>query len=60
MPCAEPLHYDTNRRLFELESQDLFRDLENLPRSATIRKLNDLIKVRSELRAPHADADARG
>jgi EH domain-containing protein 1 len=43
-PVAEPLHYDTNRRLFELESQDLFRDLANLPRSATIRKLNDLIK----------------
>ena len=40
----QPLHFDMNRRLFELESQDLFHDLQSLPRNAAIRKLNDLIK----------------
>lgn len=49
----EPLKYDTNKRLFELESQDLFRDLQSLPRNATLRKLNDLIK-RARLAKTHA------
>lgn len=38
------LHYDTNRRLFELEQSDLFTDLQTLPAYSTIRKLNDLIR----------------
>ena len=40
----QPLHYDSMRRLFELESQDLFKDLQSLPKNAALRKLNDLIK----------------
>ena len=33
-----------HRDLFEAEQEDLFDDLQGLPRFATIRRLNDLIK----------------
>ncbi|CAF0817740.1 unnamed protein product [Adineta ricciae] len=50
---SKPLQFDFNRRLFELEAKDLFSDLESLPRTATLRKLNDLIK-RARLARVHA------
>ncbi|XP_042301812.1 EH domain-containing protein 4 [Sceloporus undulatus] len=50
---AMPLQNTENRKLFEVEAQDLFRDIQNLPQKATVRKLNDLIK-RSRLAKVHA------
>ena len=40
----QPFFNDDNKKLFEMEEGDLFKDLESLPRSVTIRKLNDLVK----------------
>nr|XP_006632232.1 PREDICTED: EH domain-containing protein 4 [Lepisosteus oculatus] len=50
---AKPLQNTENRRLFEAETQDLFRDIQSLPRNAALRKLNDLIK-RARLAKVHA------
>ncbi|XP_053142503.1 EH domain-containing protein 4 isoform X1 [Hemicordylus capensis] len=50
---AQPLQNTENRRLFEVEAQDLFLDIQSLPQRATVRKLNDLIK-RSRLAKVHA------
>merc|ERR1712039_299760 len=40
----EPLTNDEQRRLFESEENDLYTHLSQLPRSAAVGKLNDLIK----------------
>ncbi|XP_007908867.1 EH domain-containing protein 4 [Callorhinchus milii] len=48
-----PLHITHNRKLFEMEAQDLFADIQSLPRNAALRKLNDLIK-RARLAKVHA------
>jgi len=40
----QPLLYEANRELFEMEQDDLFDDLQALPRFAMVRRLNDLIK----------------
>ncbi|KAK2878693.1 hypothetical protein QQF64_011188 [Cirrhinus molitorella] len=50
---GKPLQNAENRRLFEAETQDLFRDIQSLPRNAALRKLNDLIK-RARLAKVHA------
>jgi len=49
----EPLSNDEQRKLFEAEENDLFTHLACLPRSAAVRKLNDLIK-RARLAKVHA------
>ncbi|CAL1296536.1 unnamed protein product [Larinioides sclopetarius] len=40
----QPLNFDSNRKLFEAEEQDMFKDIQSLPKNAALRKLNDLIK----------------
>jgi len=49
----QPLRFDENRILFENERNDLFEDIQSLPRNAALRKLNDLIK-RARLAKVHA------
>ena len=40
----KPLQYVDNQGLFEVEQEDLFADIQRLPRTAAVRKLDDLIK----------------
>lgn len=49
----QPLQIDENRKLFECEANDLFSDIQTLPRNAALRKLNDFIK-RARLAKVHA------
>ncbi|KAK9870617.1 hypothetical protein WA026_008177 [Henosepilachna vigintioctopunctata] len=49
----QPLRFDVNKQLFEDETQDLFKDLQCLPKNSALRKLNDLIK-RARLAKVHA------
>jgi tRNA U34 5-carboxymethylaminomethyl modifying GTPase MnmE/TrmE len=40
----EPLRFDDNKELFELEQRDLMNDLKGLPRNSAVRKINELVK----------------
>ena len=40
----KPLHFDTNKQLFELEEQDLFKEIQGLPSSFALTCLNSVIK----------------
>ncbi|KAG9282068.1 EH domain-containing protein 2-like [Astyanax mexicanus] len=50
---SAPLRKTDNRRLFEQEEDDLFADIQNLPRNSALRKLSDLVK-RARLVRAHA------
>lgn len=41
---SEPLLYSDNAELFEMEENDLMRDLRGLPRNSAVRKINELVK----------------
>uniref|UniRef100_A0A8C1ICN0 EH-domain containing 2a n=1 Tax=Cyprinus carpio TaxID=7962 RepID=A0A8C1ICN0_CYPCA len=41
---SSPMRMTDNRKLFEQEEEDLFADIQNLPRNSALRKLNDLVK----------------
>ena len=49
----QPLLYEDNAALFEMEEKDLMRDLRDLPRNSAIRKINELVK-RVRLAKVHA------
>lgn len=40
----EPLMYDDNAALFDMEERDLMNDLRELPRNSAVRKINELVK----------------
>lgn len=40
----QPLRYEDNRELFEMEEADLMNDLRNLPCNSAVRKINELVK----------------
>lgn len=40
----KPFQNDGNRRLFEAEQEDLFNDMQSLPRTNAVRRLNEMIK----------------
>eukprot|EP00611_Tribonema_gayanum_P021406 TRINITY_DN4107_c0_g1_i1.p1 TRINITY_DN4107_c0_g1~~TRINITY_DN4107_c0_g1_i1.p1 ORF type:complete len:617 (+),score=239.25 TRINITY_DN4107_c0_g1_i1:132-1853(+) len=49
----EPLMYDDNAALFDMEERDLMNDLRDLPRNSAVRKINELVK-RCRLAKVHA------
>ena len=50
---TNPLLHTDMRKLFEMDANDLFADLQSLPKHCALRKLNDLIK-RARLAKVHA------
>ncbi|KAM9440848.1 EH domain-containing protein 2 [Clarias gariepinus] len=50
---SSPFRTSENRVLFEKEEEDLFNEIQNLPRNSALRKLNDLVK-RARLVRCHA------
>jgi len=49
----QPYQNTDNTKLFDLERNDLLKDLMNLPRNAAVRKVNELVK-RARLAKVHA------
>lgn len=49
----QPLQFQDNKQLFEMEEHDLMTDLRDLPRNSAVRKMNELIK-RVRLAKTHA------
>ncbi|KAM3567366.1 hypothetical protein VYU27_010487, partial [Nannochloropsis oceanica] len=49
----QPLMYRENKELFEMEENDLMKDLKDLPRNSAMRKINELVK-RTRLLRVHA------
>ena len=45
----QPLRYDMNRRLFEAEEQDLFADLQSLPRELPPTEFFSILNLRCHL-----------
>ncbi|XP_026068126.1 EH domain-containing protein 2 [Carassius auratus] len=50
---SSPMRMTDNRKLFEQEEEDLFAEIQKLPRNSAVRKLNDLVK-RARLVRAHA------